>query len=40
MASGINFKIYDPVAQLVATGGGGGGGTGLPLTGLKMVDLE
>ncbi|ADO00382.1 hypothetical protein WIV_gp039 [Wiseana iridescent virus] len=34
MASGVNFKIYDPVAQLVATGGGGGGsGTGLPLTG-------
>ncbi|CCV01773.1 hypothetical protein IIV22_096L [Invertebrate iridescent virus 22] len=33
MASGINFKIYDPVAQLVATGGGGGGGTSLPLTG-------
>ncbi|CCV01772.1 hypothetical protein IIV22_095L [Invertebrate iridescent virus 22] len=29
MASGINFKIYDPVTQLVATGGGGG----LPLTG-------
>ncbi|CCV02299.1 hypothetical protein IIV30_104L [Invertebrate iridescent virus 30] len=33
MASGINFKIHDPVAQLVATGGGGGGGTSLPLTG-------
>ena len=31
MASGINFKLYDPVAQLVATGGGSGGG--LPLTG-------
>ncbi|CCV02353.1 hypothetical protein IIV30_158L [Invertebrate iridescent virus 30] len=31
MSSGINFKLYDPVAQLVATGGGGGGG--LPLTG-------
>jgi len=31
MASGINFKLYDPVAQLVASGGGGGGG--LPLTG-------
>ncbi|ADO00381.1 hypothetical protein WIV_gp038 [Wiseana iridescent virus] len=30
MASGVNFKIYDPVTQLVATGGGGGG---LPLTG-------
>ena len=24
------FKLYDPVAQLIATGGGGGG---LPLTG-------
>lgn len=31
MASGINFKAYDPVAQLIATGSGGGGG--LPLTG-------
>ncbi|ADO00481.1 hypothetical protein WIV_gp137 [Wiseana iridescent virus] len=31
MTSGLNFKLYDPVAQLVATGGGGGGG--LPLTG-------
>jgi hypothetical protein len=31
MASGTNFKLYDPVAQLVATGGGSGGG--LPLTG-------
>ncbi|CCV01684.1 hypothetical protein IIV22_007L [Invertebrate iridescent virus 22] len=29
--TGGNFKIYDPVAQLVATGGGSGGG--LPLTG-------
>lgn len=28
--NGINFKVYDPVAQLVATGGGSGG---LPLTG-------
>jgi hypothetical protein len=33
MASGVDFKIYDPVAQLVATGGGGGSGSGLPLTG-------
>ncbi|CCV02212.1 hypothetical protein IIV30_017L [Invertebrate iridescent virus 30] len=31
MANALNFKIYDPVAQLVATGGGSGGG--LPLTG-------
>lgn len=29
MSSGINFKPYDPVAQLIATGGGGG----LPTTG-------
>ncbi|CCV01852.1 hypothetical protein IIV22A_008L [Invertebrate iridescent virus 22] len=29
--TGGNFRIYDPVAQLVATGGGSGGG--LPLTG-------
>ena len=31
MASGTNFKIYDPVAQLIASGSGSGGG--LPLTG-------
>lgn len=31
MASNINFKLYDPVAQLVATGGGSG--SGLPITG-------
>jgi hypothetical protein len=30
MASGINFKLYDPVAQLIASGSGG---SGLPLTG-------
>lgn len=31
MADGISFRVYDPVAQLLATGGGSGGG--LPLTG-------
>lgn len=31
MASGIDFKTVDPVAQLIASGSGGGGG--LPLTG-------
>jgi hypothetical protein len=35
MASGVNFKTYDPVAQLVASGGGGGGG--LPSTGGTMT---
>ena len=30
-----NFRIYDPVAQLIATGGGGGGG--LPSTGGTMT---
>jgi hypothetical protein len=33
MASGIDFKTVDPVAQLIASGSGGGGGGGLPLTG-------
>ena len=31
MSNGTNFKLYDPVAQLIAAGPGGGGG--LPLTG-------
>jgi hypothetical protein len=36
MASGVNFKTYDPVAQLIASGGGSGGG-GLPSTGGTMT---
>jgi hypothetical protein len=34
MSSGINFKLVDPVAQLIASGGGSG--SGLPLTGGTM----
>jgi len=36
MADGINFKILDPLAQLVASGSGGGSGSFLPLAGGTM----
>ncbi|ADO00411.1 tail fiber protein [Wiseana iridescent virus] len=41
MSNSTNFRVYDPVAQLIATGGGGGGlpATGGTLTGNLMMQV-